>query len=267
MQTVKERTVPDHVLAVLERMPAKGNVLGRITEQLDRKDYQDLNKVLEALGGKWVGRKVQGHVFPDGTDVAALVDTVLATGRYEDPKDADFVQTPEATADDLVRRAGVKPGMRVLEPQAGHGRIVQAIQRAGGDPVCVELSIQRRDALHDQTGIIATCADFLAIDPVALPHIDPRLLLVNVNAVVMNPPFSRQQDIDHVRHAFGFLKPGGTLVSIMGAGTAFRTNKKAVEFRAWVESLDGTIEPLPDGTFKAEGTMVRAVVVTVRRPA
>ena len=40
--------------------------------------------------------------------------------------------------------------------------------------------------------------------------------------VVMNPPFCRGRDLDHVRHALRFVAPGGRLVAIMSAGVAFR---------------------------------------------
>ena len=44
--------------------------------------------------------------------------------------------------------------------------------------------------------------------------------------IVMNPPFEAGQDIDHVRHAFQFLKDGGRLVSIMSPSPFFREDKK-----------------------------------------
>lgn len=248
----KDRKVPDHVLAMLEEMKADGERLHAHPRKLDRKDYEDMNRVLTALGGKWKGGKVQAHVFSPGTDVAALIDTVLSTGRYEDPKDSDFIETPVALADDLVRRARVGTGDEVLEPNAGHGRIALALLRSGVTAVrAVEISQARCDVLLSH-GIAATCADFLTIEP-----------RYKVDAVVMNPPFSKQQDIDHVRHAFGFLRPGGRLVAVMGAGTTFRENRKTVDFRAWIEERGGLIEELPEGTFKNEGTMVRAVIVTV----
>ena len=84
--------------------------------------------------------------------------------------------------------------------------------------------------------------------------------------MVMNPPFSRQADIDHVTHAARFLRPGSRMVAIMSAGTIFRQNSKAVAFREWVEALGGTLEELPDGTFKASGTMVRTCIVSFDIP-
>ena len=33
--------------------------------------------------------------------------------------------------------------------------------------------------------------------------------------ILMNPPFEKLQDIDHVRHCFDQLKEGGVLVAVM----------------------------------------------------
>ena len=60
----------------------------------------------------------------------------------------------------------------------------------------------------------------------------------------MNPPFSNRRDIEHVRHAYELLKPGGRIVAIMGEGSFFGSDKKATEFREWLDSLNGTSEKL-----------------------
>jgi hypothetical protein len=67
--------------------------------------------------------------------------------------------------------------------------------------------------------------------------------------IVMNPPFSDGRDIAHVRHAFDLLKPGGRLVALMGESAFTNQNKRATEFREWLERMGGTEEKLPEGTF------------------
>lgn len=86
------------------------------------------------------------------------------------------------------------------------------------------------------------------------------------DAVLMNPPFEDGQDGEHVQRAFQFLKPGGKLVAITGEGIFSRSDKKAKAFRDWLESVDGTSEKLPEGSFKSAfrptGVATRIVVVT-----
>jgi hypothetical protein len=82
----------------------------------------------------------------------------------------------------------------------------------------------------------------------------------------VNPPFERQQDIDHVLHAFKFLKPSGRLVAIMSASVTFRENKKTLEFREFIRQ-HGHLEHNPEGSFKESGTMVNTVTVVLYKPA
>ncbi len=49
-------------------------------------------------------------------------------------------------------------------------------------------------------GSTSSRADFLAVTPDTLGTFD---------RILMNPPFERGADAEHVRHAFRFLTPGG----------------------------------------------------------
>jgi 2'-5' RNA ligase len=89
--------------------------------------------------------------------------------------------------------------------------------------------------------------------------------------IVMNPPFERGQDMDHVRHAFDLLKPGGRMVAIMSEGSFSRSDRKATEFRDWLEAQGGENEKLPAGSFTGKDaqrqTGVSTRLVTLDKPA
>ena len=74
--------------------------------------------------------------------------------------------------------------------------------------------------------------------------------------VIMNPPFARQQDIDHIYKAFDVLKSGGVLVSVISISPFFRTNRKSVEFKDWLSDVGAEITELSEGAFKDSGTML-----------
>lgn len=231
-----------------------------LTGQLDRKLYLEVNKVLEANGGKWI-RLEKAHVFQE--DAADAIEQALATGEFRSVKqDLGQFDTPSDLVDQIVGRAQVRPGMWCYEPSAGIGNIVEGLVRALGSGASVwgnEIDTKRYAACqqrhHNAFGSGGlSMKDFLQIEPGDEPAFD---------RVVMNPPFARQADIDHVRHASLFLKPGGRLVSIMSQAVMFRTNRKTLDFRAWVAGLDGTLEPLPAGSFSTSGTQVSACVLTV----
>ena len=156
----------------------------------------------------------------------------------------------------LVDLADIGDGMRVLEPSAGRGAIVRGVL-SSADNVKVtmyELLAENCDALNAEfvPATTITPTDFLAVEP------DPVY-----DRVVMNPPFMNQSDIKHVNHALKFLKPGGLLVAVMGAGVTFRENKLTVEFRKLVEDRGGFFQELPEKSFKESGTLVNTVVAVI----
>lgn len=242
--------IDEQVMAVLSVAQAEGNGV-MLTGQLDRKLYERTNKVLEAAGGKW-DRKAKAHVF--AIDAASRLDQMLLSGEIEVPKDDfNFFPSPPAVVDRLIDCADLVAGMKVLEPSAGRGAIAFACAERGAIVDCFELMEANYTAIAgDQRLNSVRHMDFLAQAPEA-----------SYDRVVMNPPFLKQADIKHVLHALKFLKPGGLLVAVMAAGVTFRENAATVEFRALVDARGGLIEALPENSFKASGTGVKTVIVTI----
>jgi len=235
-----------------------GNALTLTCGQLDRKLYLEVNAALEAIGGTW-NRKQKAHLFEESPEDA--LDQILVDGGFHDVKrDLNQFFTPPALAREIVQRAKVE-GMSVLEPSAGDGALaIECIRQGAKRLMCIEphpTTFEKLDKRLTAERFPAWwhCGDFMQHD-----------INDKYDRVVMNPPFARQQDIDHVLRAFDLLKKGGTLTAIMSAGTKDRSNKKAVDFRALVKQAHGTIESLPDGSFKESGTNVRTVLVTMRHP-
>lgn len=137
---------------------------------------------------------------------AALADAAPDTARPEDyrptgtavARDLAFYPTPAEVVALLLDGLPIKPGCRILEPQAGIGNIVRPLLAQGALVDAVEIHPGRADALmgiaHD--GLHVACTNFLTLRP------DPVYDLV-----VMNPPFAGTHWMRHVRHAFDFLKP------------------------------------------------------------
>jgi hypothetical protein len=49
----------------------------------------------------------------------------------------------------------------------------------------------------------------------------------------------------------------------MAASVAFRDNRLTQDFRDLIRERGGDMEALPEGAFKASGTMVRSLIVTI----
>lgn len=247
--------VSQDVLEVLDRGRTEGCVFYLPPGQLDRKLYEAVNKALVCAGGKW-DRKAQGHVFADNAEAA--IEPILLTGEITDAKkELQAFYTPDALAADVVAEACIGEGMRVLEPNAGEGALARHARDAGGQVVAVEINSTLLDHLRFTTGE-AHAGDFLTMSVEELGgHFD---------RVVMNPPFSKQQDAQHLLHAYAMLRPGGRLVAIMSASVTFRETYIYREVRDLIALVGGRIEPLPEGSFKESGTSVNTVLVVIDKP-
>lgn len=150
----------------------------------------------------------------------------------------DFFPTPAHVAQRMARLAKIGKGTRVLEPSAGNGNLAEAAKAEGAEQVdVIEISSQLREILTLK-GFNVVAHDFMAFRP-EQPY----------EAILMNPPFSKRQDAEHIRRAFGMLAPGGRLVAIAGEGVFFGQDAKAVAFREWLEQYGAEVQKLDGGTF------------------
>lgn len=224
-----------------------------ITVQLDRKLYTAVNTVLEAAGGKW-NKKAKRHLFDcDGEDA---VREIVRTGEYvNEKKTYQIFDTPTSLADEIVQKffAAVPTTSKILEPSAGIGRLVEALQKRNFTNITAVEAVLGRAEKVRELGVPTTAKDFLTLVPEKLGKFD---------AVIMNPPFTRGQDVEHVCHATTFVRSGGMLVAIMSPGWQFRSDRRSTEFRTWLHSqADLEIEEIPEGVFAESGTNVRTVLV------
>jgi hypothetical protein len=106
--------------------------------------------------------------------------------------------------------------------------------------------------------------DFLALNPADFAPFD---------RIVMNPPFDRGRDCDHVRHAYEFLKPGACWwrscrrapslprTSATGLAPACRAGRAGLP----LGSQGQVVRPAP-GSFAHAGTNVNTVILAIRKP-
>lgn len=156
--------------------------------------------------------------------------------------------TPADLAARMVELADIEPGMRVLEPSAGTGRILEQLPE-GCEVVAVEINAAlggRLDA--DRRAVVI--GDFL--------QCTPETLWGSFDRILMNPPFANADDIKHIRHALRFLKPGGKLVAICANGP-----RQNAQLRPLVEQHGGEWENLPPDTFAESGTAVNTALFTL----
>lgn len=236
---------------VLSRATCDGQYLRLPPEQLDRKLYERVAKALSNAGGKWKGGKVRAHIFESGNAAGQLV-AMLGSGVSVDEKKRDqSFFTPPDLARLVVDYADVR-GCDVLEPEAGRGALVKVCLEAGAARVyAIEKNKEYAQDIEGAAGMYAGY-DFLELTELW----GGRLF----NRVVMNPPFTKNQDIKHVAHALKFLAPSGILVSLM------MPNQNRKGFQEIVDEYDPEIIEVERGAFKASGTSVATIIVKIVKP-
>jgi hypothetical protein len=228
---------------------------------------EKVNKMLAEYYGETIG---------DGND---RDDGGLFTPKTTLAKHYGFYPTPDEASKTIIDMAGLyrekgMPALRILEPSAGTGNLARrcvrgygeghesvsyhARERIASEPNlvdCVEVQANLASDLKAE-GIYRKvyAQDFLTLQPVGL-----------YDRVVMNPPFDRERDIDHVMHALNFLADDGVLIAIMSAGTEFRETRKATAFRALMKKMNAHWRDLPAGSFSSVGTNCNTIVLKVSK--
>ena len=255
------------ILSMLDVSPGGKQV--RIVEQLDRKTYSAVDKVLQALGGKW-SRGQKAHLFD--ASVTDRLDDVITMGAVETARNTGFFETPVPIVRDMLKKARVSPGMRVLEPSAGTGRIVRELLAIKCEVVAVERDPLRASKIADDVAssqrLTVLTKDFLechrlTIEVAMRGTATGASVMHGFDRVVMNPPFIGTQHLDHVRAAHAMLSSRGLLVSILPSSIDFRRDRKHTEFREWIANLGGEVSTMMPGSFKESGTSVATLMVVV----
>lgn len=239
--TARQRAASDETETIIGRdvwLKRYGNGNGHLYFGPDAQ--RDINRALAEF---------YGDVLPDAEEEDAKPRQSTAVS-----KDLQFYWTPQDVIDRALEFAGVynlkewrynpPDPMRILEPSCGDGRIMDAIRARGHHVFGIEYHAGRGAEARAKGHNVLT-ANFL--EQPAQPEFD---------MVVMNPPFYGRHYVKHVRHALQFLKPGGTLVSILPA-TAHYDHKE----------LEGEWRDLPVASFAEAGTNVPTGMLRIRTPA
>ena len=222
----------------------------------------DLVEKVNAILGKYYG-----EVLPDDTDGSREEDP-LKNPKREMAKNFGFFPSPKYVVERVLEQAQINTDkmLRILEPSAGTGSIAYA---AVGPHV-------KRDWQTDKTTYTSHSVEVVEIQPEladALTRSNKFSLVMSwdfldvpvkaeFDRVLMNPPFDRERDIDHVMHASKFLKPGGRLVAVMSAGTRVRETKKTLAFHKYItDNFRVSWEDLPERSFSETGTNVNTTIL------
>lgn len=241
-----DKLITEQIRDILTQCNIENNILYFPPGQLDRKLYTDVNDCLVNIGFKW-NRAKKGHVS-DNVDCFNRLKQILDAGISIDKK-KKFQQffTPPGVAAKLVKLADVK-NQKVLEPSAGTGNLAkEAILQGAKSVTCVEIDEENYEELKNFSLLKG---DFLSCRPDSIGKFD---------RIVMNPPFTKNQDIKHVEHALNFLKVNGILVAVMMPSVQRNKFQQLINRK----ELKCEILNIEEGAFKESGTNIKTIIVKI----
>lgn len=213
---------------------------------LSKNQKEEFWKVMDCIGGEDVG----GNLKFDFNPVPAL-QYICRMGLIPDKKAYQFYPTPGELVHEMqckLRKLN-KYNRNILEPSAGTGNLIKGLGDYGFKITCVEIDPVRCEVLksisEDKTNGIqqVICGDFLQWPNATL-----------FDGIIMNPPFSENQAINHVKKAWNHLAPGGYLVACLPASLK---GKEIIPgfYHQWSVLFEDQFED----------TSVRVVVLTMKK--
>ena len=186
-----------------------------------------------------------------------------------------FWPTPDDVANDLVYQLlepwhGLGGGVRVLEPSAGAGHLVHAIQHhlPDADITAVEPSAPRAATLRTLPGVHVVESTLEAYQVEVSMHAfagqwEP------YDLVIMNPPFTLdgrpEAWAEHVLTIYSdpyLLKPGGVIGAIVPRIVMTGKSKRVRALR----DLVGGVEECEQGAFDCVGAQVSTALMWIQKP-
>lgn len=236
---------------VLSLCSIDGMVLRLPDIQLDRKLYLDVANKINLIGGKWKGGRVKGFVFQQ--DPSEYFEKIKNGEKANIQKEYQFFETPEILAFHMADLLDIRPNIKILEPSAGQGAIIKAVHKVepGLRVDCYELMELNRTFL-EKLNVNILGDDFLKCDKKNY-----------YDAVIANPPFSKNQDIDHICKMYEVTKPGGRIVTVSSKHWQMSANKKEAAFKEWIDCKASWVEEVVAGTFKESGTNISALLIVI----
>ena len=246
----------------------ENGILHLPTFEYNRKDYSEIKKQIESVGGKW-NRSKNGFIFKETTDVTNVREMLVKGVDLAERKvKYQFFGTPFKVAtymlgflplrynEDRTKTFRIKDTDRILEPSAGQGSIINAIHSFNPNVVvdCFEMMEENREVLKTIPNVNILGDNFLESD-----------VNLQYDIIVANPPFANNQDIEHVARMLEHLKVGGTLISIMSPHFITANDLKSRAFRYMINNTTSDAHYLPKGAFKESGTETSTAFVILNK--
>lgn len=171
-----------------------------------------------------------------------------------------FFPTPRPIIEKMLDAAAIEPTHRVLEPSCGKGDILDAVRREYPD---IDLTAVEQNCTLQGVLTAKGYNEIVHYEDFLEHH-------GQYDRVCMNPPFEQCADIEHIRHAYDLLAPGGRVVAVASEHGFFANDAPSREFRAWLDERGAEVEELPVDAFSGveafRQTGVKTRLVVINKP-
>ncbi len=219
--------------------------------KLDRKEYLACNDVLTSLWLVW-NRWKKYHLTDQEIDwLQETFNEILQNGEVQTIKELrdkyQFFETPLKIVKRMEELLEVRQCDNILEPSAWHGAIASIVDYGTCSLTCIELDLKKcevlRSKLRDKTNIINI--DFLQYK--VYDYFD---------RIILNPPYSSNQSIKHILHAYDLLKEWWILVWLVPSNFLEKYNDK-------LKDIPYSYYEVEDGLF--EHTKIKTIIIKITK--
>ncbi|ANO35613.1 hypothetical protein A6E01_20595 (plasmid) [Vibrio breoganii] len=253
--SITKSSLPDGVVEELKLLTIEGNAIVLPTQQLVH--YAKIRQVLIKAGGKYSrGKFIISGKTPSEV-LSGLLGGVVVKSKA---KEMAFFATKDEAARrvvDAVRvRLDLDSSSLILEPSAGHGAIADVVRSLGLPVITNEIWEDNRRILEAK-----------GYHPYAFDFLDTSLGSFGVDrpmtAIMLNPPWGKFVELQHVYHAYSLLDESGVLSALIAPSYLTSLTAKAKAFREWLKSVDADESEVSSGSF--EGTSVSGVHLVITK--
>lgn len=207
-------------------------------------NYTDVRKALLNAGATY---KNNTFIFPNNAEL--FINKLMGGEMVNIKKQFQFFATPAKLAKEIINEIPFYTGAKVGEFSAGQGALLDELPNLNLQLTVCELMPENCEILR-QKGYNVVEGDFLTQD------------WQMQDFIIGNPPFSKNQDIDHFMHMYKFLKEGGRMDVITSCHWLFANDKKSVKFREFINE-SANYQEIEAGEFKESGTNIKTVLITL----
>lgn len=240
-------TLMTPLIESINKCRIEGNILYLPTEMLP--NYTDLRKAMLNAGATY---KRNTFIFPNAAQ--PYIDRMTGGESVNIKKEYQYFPTPPEIAKTMVSLLNITDGdLTILEPSAGQGALIKEVQaKYDGLVFYYELMDINKGVLKNIPNAVYMGDDFLCSDTE-----------IKYDRIIANPPFSKNQDIEHICRMYEHLEKGGRLVTLCSTHYVQTTGRKEQGFREFLADVEATEQPLAARAFKESGTNIPTMMIII----